>query len=339
MVSALVWFVRLCGLAGWGSAAVACGWLLGAAPMSRPWDGPLVWGGVAAGCAAVRVLALWALRLIGEDGAPGWKVSLKKGTGRRDVRNVRHQDVWRRHVRWRSGRSFGLAGSALWVKGRTALVWLLVAFAAGAMFACLMSMGSGRIDELRDAGAEVATARVVGDPLRVRAERDDEDQVKGYASRLVVAVDGGAGRLTVKGAYTYDKPREGTRVRVLWAPSAPGLGGYVNESRDLPTLAAGRWQPFADDELGGAALFAFVLVAVIGGLVMAPVFSLAADEDSLEERAWSAPWQTVRGLFVVGQYLAWRPILLGQEAHWASFAFAGGGFVLVLLVYAFTTAF
>ncbi|MET8448593.1 hypothetical protein [Streptomyces sp. NPDC005209] len=72
---------------------------------------------------------------------------------------------------------------------------------------------------------------------------------------------------------------------------------------------------------------------------MASVFSLAPDADSLQERAWSVPAQTVRGLFVVGLYLARRPILLGQEASVASYLFAGGGFVLILLVYAFTTGF
>ncbi|WP_262418722.1 MULTISPECIES: hypothetical protein [Streptomyces] len=36
---------------------------------------------------------------------------------------------------------------------------------------------------------------------------------------------------------------------------------------------------------------------------------------------------------------AWRPILLGQEANAVSLLFAGGGFVLVLLVYAVTTGF
>ncbi|MGW7380799.1 hypothetical protein [Streptomyces sp. NPDC054794] len=103
-------------------------------------------------------------------------------------------------------------------EGRTAVVWLLVAFTSGAMFACLMSMSTNdRVERLRDAGAEVGTARVVGKPLRIRTELDDEDRAKGYAARLALAVDGGPERLLVKGAYTYDKPRAGTRVEVLWA--------------------------------------------------------------------------------------------------------------------------
>ena len=59
----LVWSVRLCGVAGWGATAVACTWLLGVAPMPKPWHEPLVWGAVAAGCAAVRALLLWVLRV------------------------------------------------------------------------------------------------------------------------------------------------------------------------------------------------------------------------------------------------------------------------------------
>ncbi|WP_225832289.1 hypothetical protein [Streptomyces sp. NK08204] len=328
MASVLVWLVRMCGLVGWGAGAVACAWLLGVAPTSHPWNGPLVWGGVAAGSTAPRVVALWALRLMDEAGPPGLGgVSLKKG--------VRQSGVGKT-----GARRPGFDDCALWVKGRTAVVWLLVAVASGAMFACLMSMPSdGRIEKLRDAGAGVSTARVVGKPLRTRAELDDEDQVQGYASRLVLAVDGGPGHLLVKGAYTYDEPRDGTRVQVLWSPSEPGLGGYVNEAKDLPTLAAGRWKAFPDDESGRAALHAFVLLAVVGGVVMGSVFSLAPDTDSLRERAWSAWAQTVRGLFVVGLYLAWRPILLGQEATVVSYVFAGGGFVLILLVYAGTTAF
>lgn len=35
----------------------------------------------------------------------------------------------------------------------------------------------------------------------------------------------GMGWIAVKGAYTYDEPRAGTEVEVLWAPSAPELGG------------------------------------------------------------------------------------------------------------------
>ncbi|MFI2761149.1 hypothetical protein ACH5A3_20120 [Streptomyces echinatus] len=339
MASVLVWLVRLCGLVGWAAGVVACVWLLGVAPMSHPWNGPLVWGGVAAGCAAVRVVALWSLRLMGEDGppgpggaSPGSGVSLEKGARKSGA------------VRSGAGKPGApwpwTDDSALWIKGRTVAVWLLVGLAAGAMFGCLMSMQSNdRIERLRDAGAEVGPARVVGEPLRVRPERDDEDRVKGYASRLTLAVAGGRARVLVKGAYTYDRPRAGTPVQVLWSRSRPELGGYVNESRDLPALAAGRWKPFPDDDQGRAALFAFVLVTVVFGLVMAAVFSLAPDPDALQERAWSAWAQTVRGLFVAGLYLAWRPILLGQEANLVSLLFAGGGFVLILLVYAFTTGF
>jgi hypothetical protein len=59
----LVWTVRLCAVAGWVATAVACVWLLGVGPTPKPWEGPLVWGAVAAGCAVVRALVLWVLRV------------------------------------------------------------------------------------------------------------------------------------------------------------------------------------------------------------------------------------------------------------------------------------
>ncbi|MFF4398181.1 hypothetical protein [Streptomyces sp. NPDC001480] len=330
MTSALAWLVRLCGLVGWVAGAVACAWLLGAGPMGRPWHEPLVWGGVAAGCAGVRVVALWALVLVTRrEREPADGVSLAKGAAATRKPRETLGDL---------GDTLSVDGSEPWVKGRTAAVWLLVAFASGAFFACLMTMSTNdRVEKLRDAGAEVGTARVVGKPLATRAERDDEDQIKGYASRLVVTVSDGPRRLTVKGAYTYDKPRAGTRLDILWARSAPELGGYVNESKDLPTLAAGRWKAFADDELGEGALIAFIICAVIGGLVMAPVFTLVPDADSLQYQAWSVPVQTIRGAFTVAQYLAWRPIMLGHELGLVSGLVAGGGFVLVLLFYVFTS--
>ncbi|KOU62184.1 hypothetical protein ADK57_25300 [Streptomyces sp. MMG1533] len=357
MGSVLVWVVRLCALVGWVATAVACTWLLGVAPTPHPWNGPLVWGAVAAGCAVVRALALWALRV---PAAVTWwrrrrrgrdRVSLSKErySDRRDRRDRRYRRYrWYQWSRrgdwgdwgdWEDAHELSFRGYEIWTKLRTAAVWLLVAFSSGAFFVALLtgSDAGGRAETLRDAGAEVSAATVVEEPAAVRADVDDEDVVQGYSSRLVVSVAGGPERLTVKGAYTSEKPREGTEVDVLWARSATRLGGYVHEGKDLPTIAAGRWKAFPDSELGGAMLFAFILLAVVFGGVLTPVFTLIADADDLQELAWSPPAQTIRAALAAAVYLGWRPLLLGEQPQVVELLFAGGGFFLVFLVYVFTS--
>ncbi|MEU2281702.1 hypothetical protein ABZ614_07030 [Streptomyces sp. NPDC013178] len=297
MRSTLIWLVRLCSLGAWVAAAFTCTWLLGATAMARPWHQPLVWGAVAVGCALVRVVALWALR--GERQADGFT-------------------------------------DESWVKLRTGALWIVVAFSAAVFAVALLSSSNAgeKLDVLRDAGAEVSTATVV-ERQSSRQELSD-GVVKGYVSRLVVSVPGGAERLTVRGAYTYKKPGEGTEVDVLWARSDPGLGGYVNESKDLPTLAENRWKAFQDDELGTGTLIAFIVVALIGA-VLAGVFSLVPDADDLQEAAWSAPLQTVRTALTVLVFWGWTPLMLGTEPSVPQMIVALGSSCLVLLGYVLTS--
>ncbi|MDO0913182.1 hypothetical protein QQM39_20695 [Streptomyces sp. DT2A-34] len=298
MGTALVWIVRLCASAGWIATAVACTWLLGATAMSRPWHGPLVWGAVAAGCAVVRAIALWVLRDEPDDDT---------FTG----------DVW--------------------VKLRTGAVWLLVTFSSAVFFVALLTSANAgeKLDALRDAGAEVSSARVM-ERQSTREESDGEGGVKGYASRLVVSVPGGAERLTVRGAYTYEKPRQGTEIDVLWARSAPELGGYANESKDLHALAGNRWSAFQDDELGTGSVIAFVVIGLIGA-VLGLVFTLVPDADDLQELAWSAPLQTVRAVLAGALLWGWLPLLLGQTPSVPQMLCVLGAFLLVLLGHVFTS--
>ena len=314
MRSALVWTVRFSALVGWIAAAVACAWLLGVGAVPRPWTGPLVWGGVAAGCAVVRAGALWGLRR-----KPG--VVLEK------PRTASLDEVL--------GFSFDAPG---WVRARTGALGLLVVFACAALFVGLMTTGSGneRIVDLRDAGAELSTATVVERPRAVREDRS-EDVVRGYTSRLVVAVPGGPERLAVKGAYTQGKPRRGTEVEVLWARSAPELGGYVHERESLRTLAASRWEAFPDGANGRDALVAFVLVMVVGGVITL-IVTCTAGPRALQRVAWSAPVQTVPAVLIAAVFLGRRPVLLGQQASVAEGVSGFGGFVLLCLVYLFTLA-
>lgn len=295
--SALIWLVRLCSLAAWVAAAVACMWLLGATAMARPWHEPFVWGAVAVGCAVVRVVALWVLR-----GEP-------KGDGLTDE---------------------------FWVKLRTGALWAVVAFSSAVFaVAILTSANAGeKLDALRDAGAEVSTATVV-ERHSTRQELSD-GVVKGYASRLVVSVPGGAERLTVRGAYTQEKPGKGTEVDVLWARSDPDLGGYINESKDLRTLAENRWRAFQDDELGMGSLIAFIAMGFIGA-ILTFVFTLVPDADDLQEVAWSAPFQTVRTALTLLVFWGWSPLMLGSQSSVPQIIVAVGSSCLVLLGYIFTS--
>jgi hypothetical protein len=342
--SVLVWVVRLCAVAAWGASAVACTWLLGVSPTPKPWDGPLVWGSVAVGCAVARVLALWALRVWPErlPGDAKGPVSLSKSA--KSAKSAKVVKAVKAVVR-RGGLDVDdllelpWDDSALWIKLRTAAVWLLVAFVSGVFFAALMTSPDwgGKVEELRAAGAEVGAATVVEQPRSVREDVDDEDIVRGYSSRLVVAVAGGPERLTVRGAYTDDKPRAGSEVDVLWARSAPDLGGYVNDTKDLATIADGRWKAFPDDGSGGAALFAFIVLTAVFGGVLTPLFTLVPDADDLQELAWSPLAQTVRAALAVGVFWGWHPILLGHDVSVPQMLLAGGGFVLAFLVYVFTS--
>ncbi|MDV9173881.1 hypothetical protein R6V09_27715 [Streptomyces sp. W16] len=336
MRAVLVWTVRLCGLVGWVAVAVACAWLLGVGGVPRPWNALLVWGAVAAGCAVVRAGALWGVRRLGLSGGG---VSLNKAHGGgswASYDRLGPEVLGRRRppLGYVLGRHLDSRG---WIRGRSCAVWLLVGFASAALFVGLLAAGSrdDRVDALRDAGARVSSATVVERPGGVREDLS-EDVVRGYSARLVVAVSGGSERLAVKGAYTFDKPRAGTEVEVLWAPSAPELGGYVHERKDLRALAGGRWSAFSGGADGRDALVAFVLVMVIG-CVLAAVFTFTAGPGALQRLAWAPGVQTVRAALIVAVFLGWRPFLLGDEASLPEELFAGGGFILVLLVYVFTS--
>jgi hypothetical protein len=280
--------------------AVACAWLLGATAMVRPWDGPLVWGGVAVGCAVVRMVALWVLRDVPGDRPAG-------------------------------------ADPSTWV--RSGALWLLVGFATATSFAAWVAAPDvgGNLDSLRRAGAEVYTGIVVERP-RTRVERDKQGEVEWYVSRLVLSVEDGERRVVVRGAYTHDKPYEETRVEVMWAPSDPGLGGHVDDRTDLPALAAGRWAPFLDGEAGDASLIAFGVFGGLW-VIMLLSYSDEFDADAARRMAWSAPAQTVRTLVMGAVYAGWRPFLLGHEPAPVETFLVAGSLALVPLAYVVTTLF
>ncbi|MGW0866098.1 hypothetical protein [Streptomyces sp. NPDC002611] len=140
----------------------------------------------------------------------------------------------------------------------------------------------------------------------------------------------------MRGAYTYEKPGKGAEVDVLWARSDPGLGGYINESKDLATLAENRWNAFQDDESGTGSLIAFIVVALIG-VVLTSLFTLLPDADDLQEVAWSAPFQTVRTALATLVFWGWSPMMLGMQPSVPQVIVAVGSSCLVLLGWVLTS--
>ncbi|MFE9775298.1 hypothetical protein ACFYOV_27210 [Streptomyces sp. NPDC005931] len=189
----------------------------------------------------------------------------------------------------------------------------------------LASSNTGeRLDDLRTAGARVGTATVVGEPRAVREELTDEGAVKGYASRLVVAVPGGPERLVVRGAHTYERPRPGTEVDVLWAAAEPELGGYVNESKDLESLARGRR---AAAHCSPSPPSWWCAARSGPGLhVLAP-----GGRPSAAGRV--GPTRTARAVSALLAFGAGGPLVLGHGPDPAQVLLAGGGFLLVPLTY------
>lgn len=354
MRAALVWTVRLSGLVGWIATAVACWWLLGVAATPRPWNGPLGWGAAAAGCAVVRAGALWGLRrgaldeVLEESDSTPRKLLEKPGGAPHEVPEepggALHMTPEKpgggpRKAPEKPGGALDEAlgfsfDSVGWVRARNGMVWLLVSFSCGALFVGLMTATTGneRVAALRDAGGRVSTATVVERPRAVRKDLS-EDVVRGYMSRLVVAVPEGPARLATR-AYTHDEPRVGTEVEVLWARSAPELGGYVHERESLRTLAAGRWEAFPDGANGRDALLAFVLAMVTVG-VFALVFTFTSGPRALQELAWSAPLQTVYAVLITAVLVGWRPLLLGQGTSVAEGLLGVCGFGLLVLTHMF----
>lgn len=70
----------------------------------------------------------------------------------------------------------------------------------------------------------------------------------------------------MKGAYTFGRPRNGTTVNVLWAPSEPERGGYVHDGSDLSMYAEGRWDAFPGGAQGRNARPALIFVACVVGV-------------------------------------------------------------------------
>lgn len=296
------WFVRISGVFAYTAAAVLAVWTIGlpaGVPLPVPGLVALAWTVV--GLVWLRVLTLWLWwtddmydwfpQRASREGSPS-AVSLEKGR----PRPRRNQPGLLRRL------ASSEYESVPWVFLRQSLVWLLVVLAVVALNVLGRAHTSAHIRSLVQAGAAHATATVVK-AENVRARLDDEDAVTGYHATLVLTVPGD-GRIRVKGAYTYEKPTPGSRVDVLWAPTAPRLGGVVTEGSDLERYLDRGWGP----TLSGTAFGLFPLLLVL--TCMLPT-SIGAEADSLNELAWSPITQTVHATAVTGFVLLVLPFLTG----------------------------
>ncbi|MFE4259731.1 hypothetical protein [Streptomyces sp. NPDC056883] len=250
----LKWAARGCALLSGGAAAVACVLSLGAWGAGDLLGRIALWGWIPAG-AAVLGAGLAAVAP-GGDGreSPGPKSGGRPGATR-------------------------AAPGALGVRAREAAVWLLIAPASAALLVASFQQHHREAEpELRRAGAAVVTAVVARAPSGVHAHTS-EGRVLGWTSRLELAVPEGAEPVGAS-AYTYEEPKEGDRVLLLYAPSQPALEGRVDARKDLRSVAGpGSWNPFPQaDEARKAVLLATLLTLFVLGAGLAATAAMDPDE-------------------------------------------------------------
>ncbi|MFD8412155.1 tetratricopeptide repeat protein [Streptomyces sp. NPDC059650] len=280
----VVWCVRLSAALAYVVAAVLSLWTAGlpsGVPLPVPGLVGLAWTLI--GLVWLRVVALWTGRFQGtyfwvsieepcpED--PVGPVSLAKGADR--VRRNRPGVLHR-------VRAYHYDG-VRWVYLRQSAVWLLLPVSFVALAGLGDSHGSQHIRSLLRAGAAYGPASVA--EVADLTVRRSEGEAVGYDSTLLLALPGGV-RVRAEDASTRYEPRPDGRVQMLWAPSAPSLGG-------------------------GIAPGAFVLLLIL--VAMVPV-SIAAEDDGLQELAWSPVTRTVHACAVTGVLLAALPFLSGTAS-------------------------
>ncbi|GAA0276052.1 hypothetical protein GCM10010302_12090 [Streptomyces polychromogenes] len=192
--------------------------------------------------------------------------------------------------------------SAAWVFLRQSAVWSLVVLAIAAMNVLGTSHGSPYVRSLLQAGAAYTTA-TVAQVSDVRELLNGEEERVGYHTTLVVTTPQGS-RVRSERAFTPHRPEPGNQVRILWAPTAPELGGLVGTDEPLDRYVKRDWGP----TLRGVAPAAFGLLLVL--TCMLPV-SVAAEADGLQEQAWSPFAQTVHAAAITAVLAAVLPYLTG----------------------------
>ncbi|ORT59386.1 hypothetical protein [Streptomyces sp. CB03238] len=298
------WFVRISGVLAFTGAASLSLWVLGlpaGVPLPAPGLVAMAWTVV--GLVWLRVVTLWIWwsydnyhwmphHWSDAKKSEARPVSLDKGAGK--VPRQR-PGVLRRLAAYEYE-------SVPWVYLRQAAVWLLMLVSIAALNVLGQSHASQYVRSLVQAGAAYSTA-TVAEATDVTEIRDDEDQLTGHHATLVLALPDGS-RIRSQGAYTENRPKPGDRVQTLWAPTAPELGGVVEEGEPLDRYLDRDWGP----TLSGTAIAVFPLILVL--ILMLPT-AIAAEADSLQEQAWSPIAQTVHATAVTGVLLAALPYLSG----------------------------
>ncbi|QGZ47371.1 hypothetical protein GPZ77_02175 [Streptomyces sp. QHH-9511] len=240
--------------------------------------------------------------------------SLEKGTG--DGRRQR-MCVLRRPAAYEYE-------SVPWVYSRQAAVWLLMLVSLAALSALGESHASQYVRSVVQAGAAYSTA-TVAEVADLTVMRDDEDKVTGHYATLTLTLPDG-NRTRSQGAYTENRPKPGDRVKTLWAPTAPELGGVVKAGEPLGRYLDRDWGL----TLTGAAVLVLPLILVLA--LMLPT-AIGAEADSLQEQARSPIAQTVHATVVTGVLLATLPYLSGTFSHGAvPLVTAGFGLLTLYIV-------
>ncbi|MEU6311521.1 hypothetical protein [Streptomyces sp. NPDC047014] len=295
--------MRVSAVLAYAAAAVLSVWTAGlpsGVPLPVPGLVGLAWTLI--GLLWLRVVALWIGRSQGtyfwlSSGEPdrGRPVSLTKGAA--GVRRNRFGALLRRVRTYRYD-------DAPWVYLRQSVVWLLLPVSFVALVVLGDSHGSPHVRSLVRAGAAYETASVA-EVVELTERRSDEG-VTGYRSTLVLALPGGA-RVRAEGAATRYEPKPDSRVPVLWAPTAPGLGGMVDDGEGLGRYLDRDWGPTWRTSAYGALVLLLVLVAILPA-------SIAAEDEGIQDMAWSPLAQTVHAGVVTGAVLAALPFLTGTAS-------------------------
>ncbi|MFD5422762.1 hypothetical protein ACFWJT_32700 [Streptomyces sp. NPDC127069] len=287
----LTWSVRISGLLAFTAAAALAVWTAGLAngvPLPSPGLTELAW--VVGGLVWLRVLALWAWWFDEEYGwlptRPERPVSLTKGGRPGPLRRLADREY----------------ESTAWVFLRQSAVWSLVVVAIAAMNVLGSSHGSPYVRSLLQAGAAYTTA-TVAEVSDVDEVRNGDEELVVYHTTLAVTTPQGS-RVRSDTAFTPHRPEPGDQVRVLWAPTAPELGGLVGTDEPLDRYLKRDWGP----TLRGVGPAALALLLVL--TCMLPT-AVGAEADGLQEQAWSPFAQTVHAAAVTAVLAAVLPYLTG----------------------------
>ncbi|MFJ8436790.1 hypothetical protein ACIQ9P_36405 [Kitasatospora sp. NPDC094019] len=285
MGNVLVWVARVSAVGAWAVLSVAIGWGFGLGTGTRqPLTALDTLARIGIALLWLRVAALWAAKAVRMWSRRGRsRVSLSK-----DIRPLRL-------------RVPSTLDAAPWVRVRVAAVVLLLPFAA-ALPAALSAMDGGAdVRAIKNAGAVLSTATVVG-VTDAEAVEDPDGMVTHYDSDLELALPDGV-RITARGADTTGEPRTDDRVQVLWAPSAPRLNPMVRTSDLSPYVDTGT-------TIGGMRLFLLLFFGLFFACFVAPL-SVAAEADQLHSLAWRPLAQTTVPVLATFLFLWIRPLLTG----------------------------